>query len=247
MKDMNRIVALCVVALMSLMALPALAFTPDDEVLGDALRKAYGPLTSWEAEMTFPEYPGVSVDLWYNKGKWRQEWSAGDKAVGVGIGTNTVASCVAGDFALSPMVFWMPPSPLDSWKEWGVNFEVRNFGFCEDQPCFMIGAEPGDETMPTIYLNNEDHAPLLLRFVSTSGVTTVTYQNYRSFAGYRVPQKIQITVGEKSLECAVKWKVVKQAEDGALYARDGLDPTPCAQPPAPFDFLRDTFRAPSVQ
>lgn len=241
---MKRILALILVA-MTLLAVPASAFVPDDEELTALLNKNYGPLTSWEAEMTFPAYSGVSAIVWYARGKWRQSWQAGDKAEAVGMGGSVVASCVAGDFALSPLFVWMVPNPLEAWKTWGIDCASRNYGFCGDQPCFMIGAEPGDETSPTVHLNNEDMSPLLVRYTADGRLISVVFSEYRTLAGYRVPQKAVVTVDGESLEVAVKWNSVMNADKEELFARDSVGTTPCAEPPAPFDFLRDSFRYPS--
>ncbi|WP_229594150.1 hypothetical protein [Pseudodesulfovibrio sediminis] len=243
---MKRI-AFLIIAFFALSALPALAFLPDDEELGAILQKTYGPLSSWEAEVTFPEYPGVSVNLWFNQGKWRQQWMAGDSVEAVGNGGNVVASCLEGGFAQSPMFLWVTPHPLKSWQRWGVDLTVRTFGFYSDQPCVMIGAAPDDSLAPAVYLNNEDHAPVFVRYSSPVGLTSVAYMDYRTYAGYRVPQKVVVTVGELRLECLVKWKTVKQADGEELYDRASLGHTVCVQPPAPFDFLRDTFRFPVTQ
>lgn len=244
---MKFIYALLAALLVSAFACPAFAFAPDDEELAASLRKNYGPMTSWEAHMEFPRYPGVSVDIWYARGKWRQEWHAGDQARAVGMGGNVAAACTAGNFALSPMFVWMVPNPVATWNSWGIESSRRNFGFCGDHPCFMIGANPGQDDAPAIWLNNEDYAPLLVRYMSDVGLTTVEFVEYKTFAGYRVPQKVIVTVGDESLECLVSWKRVNGADSEELYARDALDTTPCAEPSAPFQFLRDIFHYPQAK
>jgi len=241
--DMKRIFAFILVAT-TLLAAPVSAFVPDDEELTALLNTYYGPMTSWEAEMTFPDHPGVSVIVWYARGKWRQSWQAGDEAEAVGVGGSVVASCTAGEFALSPLFVWMVPNPLEAWKSWGIDCASRNYGFCGDKPCFMIGAEPGDTVSPTVHLNNEDMSPLFLRYIADGRRIAVVYSEYRTLGGYRVPQKVGVTVDGESLEVAVKWNAVMHADREELYARDSVDTTPCAEPPAPFDFLREAFRYP---
>jgi len=230
-----------------LFALPASAFTPNDEALSLQMQKNYGALTSWEAEMSFPSFPGVTVHIWYAHGKWRQEWKAGDTATAVGMNGSVVAKCTAESFPMSPLFVWMPPNPVATWRSWGADNATRNYGFCGDSPCFMFGAEPGDETSPAVFLNNEDLAPILVRFASGSGVTTVEFAQYRTLGGFRVPQMVTMNMGAESLEAKVKWIAVNRAEGEELYVRDALDSTPCAVPPSPFDILRDSFRYPQVQ
>nr|WP_287410510.1 hypothetical protein [Pseudodesulfovibrio sp.] len=244
---MKRLSAIVIVFLVVLTALPVSAFTPDDDELTGSLKKQYGPMRSWEAEMSFPNYSGVNVHVWYARGKWRQEWQAGDTATAVGIGGNVTGACTAGQFALSPLFVWMPPNPLDIWKSWGVAVDMRNYGFCGNQPCFLIGAEPGDDASPAVQLNNEDLTPLLVRYETSAGLTSVEFFNHKTVAGYSVPQKLVVTVGEASLEVTVKWIAVNGADSEELYVKESLSPIPCAEPPAPFDFLRNSFRYPSSQ
>lgn len=108
---------------------PASAFTPDDGELASQMQREFGALTSWEAEMAFPDYPGSTVHLWYARGKWRQEWKAGDSARAIGMGSSVVAACTVDQFPLSPMFVWMPPNPVETWKSWGWITPPRPMGF----------------------------------------------------------------------------------------------------------------------
>jgi len=227
--------------------LTASAFMPNDEDFSLLIQKNFGALTSWEAEMTFSKYPGTAVHIWYARGNWRQEWRAGDTAVAVGNAGTVVGKCTADDFALSPLFVWMPPNPLETWKAWGVDNATRNYGFCDDSPCFMIGAEPGDNTTPSIQLNNEDFSPILIRYASGAELTSVHYSDYRTLGGFRVPEKVVVNFDGDRLEADVKWIAVNRADGEELYARDALDGTPCAMPSAPFDILLKSFRYPSDQ
>lgn len=237
-----------VIASLCLFTLPALAFAPDDGELSVLMQKNYGALSSWEAEMSFPELPGVSAHLWYARGKWRQEWKAGDTAAAVGINGNVVARCTSDDFALSPLFVWMAPNPVETWKSWGVDNATRNFGFCDSLPCYMFGAEPGDETAASVQLNNEDMSPILVRFAVGESLISVRYSEYRTLGGFRVPETLVVTMGgDHTLEAKVKWIAVNRADGEELYSRDGLGNGPCAAPPPPFDILRDFFHYPVVK
>lgn len=236
------LVSVCV----SLLAGPAFGFTPDDEELTARLHKAYGGLTSWEAEMTFPDHPGVSVHLWYAKGKWRQEWSGGAKAVGMN--GSVVASCVEGSFSSSPLFVWMPNQPVETWKSWGIDSSINSFGFFDGYPSYLYGAEPGDETTPMVQLNNEDGSPLMVRYNTDNGLTTIQYGGYRTLGGFQVPQEVLVMIGgDIAIRAKVEWIAVDRAEGEELYARDALDATVCPAPASPFDLLRDSFQYPSAQ
>ena len=231
--------------LVCLFALPASAFTPDDVELGRLLHGKYGALSSWEAEMTFADYPGVTAHLWYARGKWRQEWTAGDKAVAVGVNGNVSVKCTAGEFPLSPLFVWMVPDPVAAWKSWGVDNATASYGFHDDLPCYLFGADPGDDTSPAVFMNNESMAPLLVRYGSGTGLTTVEYGDYRTLGGFDVPRSVTVTRDGRELAATVKWIAVNRADSEELYAREALDPAPCAEPPEPFAILSDLFRYPA--
>ena len=233
--------------LLCLTAMPAHAFMPDGEELAARLQKNYGPMRSWQARMTFPDHPGVSVGLWYSMGKWRQEWQAGDKAVAVGSLGNVVGACTAGQFPLSPMFVWMLPNPVKAWQSWGVDVTVGDYGFCGDDPCLMLGADPQAPASPSVRLNNEDYAPLLIRYATDEGMVTVEYSDYKTYAGYRVPQKVVVRSDAGELAASIEWLRLNGADDEALYSRDMLDSAPCAEPPSPFDTLRELFRYPKAR
>lgn len=238
---------LSAVLLACLFAAPAHAFVPDDEELASHIRKVYGPLTSWEAEMTFPEYPNVTVNLWYSRGMWRQEWKAGDTATAIGVNGRVAGKCTAEPFPLNPMFVWMVPNPVETWRSWGVDNATRVYGFCEEAPCMMLGAEPGDDMLPSVHLNNEDMSPLMIRYPVGQSMTTVVFSEYRTKSGFRVPQKVTLHMGDTTLEAYLKWKSVLDSDNRELYSRDALDGTPCASPPAPFDILRDHFHYPEAK
>lgn len=109
----------------------------------------------------------------------------------------------------------------------------------------MIGAEPGDTSLPVVELNNEDMSPVLIRYSSDIGMISVHFSEYKTLGGFRVPQSVDMTFGGDSLlKATVKWIAVNRADDEVLYARDALDVTPCASPPTPFDILQQSFRYP---
>lgn len=240
--------AFALFVLLALFAAPVSAFTPDDQELAMVIQKEYGALTSWEAEMTFPDYPGTSVHIWYARGKWRQEWKAGDIAKAVGVNDSVVAACTPGKFPVSPLFVWMPPNPVEAWKSWGVDNATSVYGFCDDNPCYMLGADSLDTMLPAVYLHNEDVSPLQLRYNSGLGSTQVEFSEYKTLGGFRVPQKVAVTTGGALLLTAqVKWIAVNRADDEMLYDRDSLESAPCATPPPPFDILLQGFRYPAAQ
>ncbi len=164
------------------------------------------------------------------------------------MGGNVTASCTPDEFALSPLFVWMPPNPVETWKSWGVDNATSVYGFCEDAPCYILGAESDDSTLPSVFLNNEDMSPIQIRYNSSLGSTTIQFSEYRTLGGFRVPQKVVATQGEETfLNAKVKWIGVNRADDEMLYARDALSATPCATPPSPFDILRQSFHFPVAE
>jgi hypothetical protein len=241
---LKLISSLSLFLLLCVLTLPVAAFTPDDAELSSLLKRNYGGLTSWEAVMSFPGSPGVSAHVWYARGRWRQEWKAGDTARAVGVNDSIVAACTEGGFALSPLFVWMPSDPVSTWKSWGVDNATRGYGFCDESPCFMLGAESGDGTSPAVFLNNEDMSPLMFRYATRDGLMTIRFSAYRTHGGFQLPERVAVDMAGQIVEASVKWIAVNRADSEELYARDAFDATPCAVPPSPFDVLRDIFRYP---
>ena len=243
---MHQLIRLAFTALFMLaLSGAALAFTPDEAELSKRLNAAYGPLTSWEAEMTFPDHSGAKARIWYARGKWRQEWTAGDTAAAVGVGGSVVAACTAGDYALSPMFVWMVPNPIETWKSWGVSNSTASFGFCDGTPCYRFGVESDDQTLPAVHLNNEDMSPLLVRYLVDETLVSVRFGDYATLGGFQVPRSVTTVIGaDDVIEARLAWKAVNQAKDEERFAREAFDDAPCASPPQPFGLLRDSFRLP---
>jgi len=225
-------------------SLPAFAFAPDDSELTELLHENYGALSSWEAEMTFPEFPDVSAHLWYARGKWRQEWNSGAQAVG--INGHGLSKCTAEEFAVSPLFVWMVPNPVETWKAWGVDNATRSLGFCDDLPCYMYGADEDDKTSPAVYLNNEDFSPIMIRFLSEGTLFSVNYGEYTTFKGFRLPEMVRVTMGgDRVLMVKVKWIEVNRANGEDLYSGNSLSVKQCLSPPSPFDILGEFFHYPA--
>ena len=229
--------------LMILVASTALAFTPDDVELGRQLRVRYGALTSWRAEVAFPEYPRVAVNIWWSKGDWRQEWvENGTTFTAVGSGASVTASCPA-SFPLSPLLVFMPVGPVDAWKGWGVDNATRGYGFCDGAPCFIMGADPTNQTLPMIQLDNETFAPLLLRFGRTNPVE-ISFADFVVSKGFALPGSGRIVQGGRRLAFTVKWTDLLVPVEPGLFDGSALGGSLCIEPSQPFGLLRDILRIP---
>jgi hypothetical protein len=141
----------------------------------------------------------------------------------------------------------MVPHPVRAWQAWGVDVTSGSYGFCGEAPCLMLGASPEDGDKPAVYLNNEDLAPLMVRYASQTGMISVEFSDYRTYAGYRVPQAVTVRTERGELAARVEWVRLNGADAEELYASDALDAAACAEPPQPFGFLRESFRYPGAQ
>ena len=224
-----------------------LAFTPNDVELAAQMRAAYGGLSSWKAQVTYPEYPDVATTVWWSGGKWRQEWTgvAGQPAVAVGVGGGVLASCPAA-FPVNPVLAFMPTRPVEAWKAWGVDNATRQYGFCGDSPCFIMGADVTDETLPAIRLDNETMAPLLLR-LGGAVPSTVTFGDYAVHKGFALPGSGEVIFADGStLAFTVTWTDLLQADDPGLYDASTVPGGALCLPPGePFGSLLERFRIPS--
>lgn len=241
---MQRIVAFVLAAVMVFSATAAFAFTPDDKELSSRLGKAYGALQSWRVEMSFPDFPDVRATVWQHGPRWRQEWSASSmkgKAVAVGSVSGVGAACPS-DFPLPPTLFWNMPGQVEYWKSAGVDNATGGFGFVGDHPSLVIGADPGDESRPQVWLDNETMALLRVRLATSGGFMDIRFRQYAFEGGFQVPEagEVQLASG-RSVEFMLEWTDLNGAADPALYdaaeIRSAAMTGDCPAPPAPFDTL----------
>ncbi|WP_147821109.1 hypothetical protein [Salidesulfovibrio onnuriiensis] len=183
--------------------------------------------------------------------KWRQQWTAADSnatAVSVGVGPKVLAACPGGAAPLPIMLYWQTPDPVGIWRQLGVDNATAAFSFCEEAPCFILGAEPEDANSAQVRLNNETKALLLLRFYNQGVPIQFSFQDYATRKGFEFPGKGILAVGEQpGVRFSIQWDEINQAGDAGLYSPEKVNSEysdgNCGALPPVFQRLRTSFNS----
>lgn len=233
----NLIFVLTVLAVGFVSITPARAFFPSDDEISSSIHSSYARFDSYEVEITFPEYPTQSLKIYNNKNKWRQDWTVSGES------NSTVSSAVGYLFDIDQVcpygaVFpipltsiWMPRDPIQDWVELGVNNVTKSYGFSDNIPALIIGAETGDDNSTQVWLDNENFT--LLKFIrSTSdGKVEFKFDSYERFGGFNLPKTCTISFpGLESIDVEFKWISVNKNLDSSLFNEKNVRNLPCNLP-----------------
>ncbi|WP_432736174.1 hypothetical protein [Maridesulfovibrio sp. FT414] len=248
LEKFNKFIVFSVLAASLLFCSPARAFFPSDEEINDIMYQKYGALTSYEAVFTFPSEPGTSLTIRRGHDHWQQEFRSSPDtnstvaARNIGQYFKTVTQCPAdGNMPVSVLQIWAPEDPVSDWISIGMTNSTKSYGFHEDIPVFVFGAESGDENSPQIRFDNESFAPL--KIVLGAG-RTVTFGSYSKFAGFMLPHSGSFKVGEEVMEFRIEWKEIRNKFSPSLFSAAGLKKqTGCSIPSGPvYDVLEKCLK-----
>ncbi len=225
---------LTVLAATLLVCSPARAFFPSDQDIDETMYRNYGALTSYEAVITFPSEPGTSLTLRRGYDRWQQTFSCADgnatvAAESVGQYFKTIAQCPQnGDMPVSVLQLWAPDDPVNDWMSAGFSNGTRSYGFYEDTPVFVFGAQAGDENSPQIWFDNENFVPL--KIILGAG-RSITFGGYSKFAGFILPHSGTLTSGDETVDFRIEWKGIRKKIASALFSPVAVKKkTGCAVP-----------------
>lgn len=246
-KNLYSYLVFSVLAVSLFISSPARAFFPSDEGIDETMYRNYGTLTFYEAELTFPSEPGTTLVIKRGHDHWQQTFTeAGTNATveakSVGQYFKTIAQCpTEADMPVSVLQFWTPDDPVSDWMEMGVSNSTRSYGFSEDTPAFIFGADQGDDTVPQIWFNNENFAPLK---VVLGPQREISFGTYSKFAGFMLPHTGTLKVGEEVLDFRVQWKSVRKKIAPSVFAPAAIKKSKgCAVPSgAVFEFLKKCLK-----
>lgn len=246
-KNLNTYVILSVLAVSLSFSSPARAFFPSDEGIDETMYRKYGALTSYEAELTFPSDPGTTLVIKRGHDHWQQTFTeAGSNATveakSVGQYFKTISQCPAGVGMPVPMLqFWAPDDPVADWMSIGMTNATKSYGFHEDTPSFVFGAEQGDDMSPQIWFNNENFAPLK---VVLGQEQEITFGTYSKFAGFMLPHTGTLKMGEEVLNFNIQWKSIRKKMSPAIFTPAAIKKSKnCGFPSGSvFEFLKKCLR-----
>ncbi len=222
LKNINTYVTFLVLAVSLLVCSPARAFFPSDEELNDTMYHNYGALTSYEAVLTFPSEPGTKLAIFRGHDHWQQTYTSSEvsnstvTAKAVGQYFKPIAQCPANAGMPVPVLqIWAPDDPVSDWMSIGATNATKSYGFYEETPVFVFGAEPGDDVSPQVWLDNETFAPL--KIVLGEG-RAITFGTYSKFAGFMLPHSGTINVGDEVIDFRVEWKGIRKKISPSVFS-----------------------------
>ncbi len=247
-KKFQSYVILTVLAVSLLICSPARAFFPSDGDINDTMYQKYGALTSYEAVLTFPAEPGTSMTIRRGHDHWQQTFSSRPDsnstitAESVGQYFKTIAQCPDNaQMPVSVLQLWAPDDPVSDWMSIGMSNSTRSYGFYENTPVFVFGAQAGDDHSPQIWFDNENFAPL--KMILGSG-RVITFGGYTKFAGFMLPHTGTMQVDGESLDFMIEWKGIRKKLSPAVFSATAIKKQDgCSAPYGPvFDLLKKCLK-----
>lgn len=246
-KNLNTYVIFSVLAVSLFFSSPARAFFPSDNDLNETMYQKYGALTSFEAELTFPSEPGTILVIRRGHDHWQQTFTESEsnatvQAKSVGQYFKTIAQCpVDAGMPVSLLQFWAPDDPVSDWMSIGMTNSTKSYGFHEDIPAFVFGAEQGDDISRQIWFNNENFAPLK---IVLGPQQEIIFGTYSKFAGFVLPHTGILKMGEEQLDFNIKWKSIRKKIAPAVFSPVAVKKSKgCAVPSGQvYEFLKKCLK-----
>ncbi|WP_027179264.1 hypothetical protein [Maridesulfovibrio bastinii] len=245
----NLIIVFAVLAVILVTFGPARAFFPSDEEISSSVHSSYARFDSYEAQITFPDYPGQTLNISADHSRWRQDWTVQysenattTSAVGVLLDVDRV--CPEGAAFPVPLIqLWLPQDPVQDWMSLGVNNATRSYGFSDDTPVLVFGAEIGDDASPQVWLSNENYAPIKIIFNSMNGKTELDFGSYKRIGGFELPESGNIVSAGNKVAFQIKWISVNKHLDPSIFSEDSIENSSCILPEGePFYTFRSSLR-----
>jgi len=223
-------IIMTVLALGSLnMASTCFAFFPKSGEVAEHVRREMKPLSSFQAILSFPDYPEITCNLWVQGETWRQEFVDASKEsprlARVALGTQTALARVfpdQGHAALPWLVIWQ--FPVSAWIDKGMDPAVMSYQFLVDRPCLVMGAQDGQLQATQLWIDNERYVPLRVLSHKGDGGCDLIWGEWERIGNFWLPHKIWYTIGgQPPLEIHVRWNGVNIPLNKDLFSPRVMD------------------------
>ena len=154
----------------------------------------------------------------------------------------TFAQCPAdAGMPVSLFQLWTPDDPVADWMGMGMTNATRSYGFYDDTPAFVLGAEQGDLNSPQIWFDNENFSPVK---IVLGPHREISFGTFSKFAGFMLPHTGILRVGDETLNFRVEWKSIRKKISPSVFAPAAIRKSKgCGQPSgAVFNFLKECLK-----
>lgn len=211
------------------MASTCFAFFPKPGEVAEDVRREMQPLSSFQAIVSFPDYPEITCNLWVQGETWRQEFVDASKEsprlARVALGTQTSLARAfprQGRAVLPWLVIWQ--FPVSTWIDKGMDPTVMSYQFLLDRPCLVMGAEDGQLLATQLWIDNERHVPLRVMWQKENGSCDLIWDEWSRIGNFWLPHRIWYTGdGQRSLEMHVRWNGVNIPLNKDLFSPRVMD------------------------
>ena len=201
--------------LLALLLLPSAGqgFFPETQEVAKQVGKQFSRMQSWQAVLTLARESGLRIHCWRREASWRQEWVSRTNATArvvraaLGEGKRLLASYPpAYEFPLPPLQFGGMSQPLEIWRSWGVETEIKSYQFFAHRPCIVLGARFGNLDRPQVWIDLEEGVPL--RMINVRGLQWIWKDYYRA-GNVSLPHVMAIVLpGGERFSLEIIWKGV---------------------------------------
>jgi hypothetical protein len=205
------------------------AFFPQPGEVAERVRKEMKPLSSFQAILSFPDYPEITCNLWVQGETWRQEFvdASGEspRLARVALGTHTSlvrAFPDQGRAALPWLVIWQ--FPVSTWTDKGMDPAVMSYQFLLDRPSLVMGAKDGELQATQLWIDNERHVPLRAMWQKGYGGCDLIWDEWARIGNFWLPHRIWYAAdGQHPLEIRVRWNGVNVPLNKDLFSPRIMD------------------------
>jgi hypothetical protein len=199
-------------------------FTPPFESVRGTVLAQLESLKRYQVDIVPTETPDLLIRHWQDGTFWRQEWILTQSQertslllAAVGQGDILNASFPAYRSIPLPLLSIWSPATRPWWNAYRIDTGVMNYGFLEDRPSLIIGADYGQTKVPQLWLDNERFTPLRLLLPEND----LKWANYQKVGNHWLPGRMIVTFPDTNpYAFTITWRGVNAVLSQELFSRE---------------------------
>ncbi len=190
--------------------------------------KQIASLSSFQAILSFPDYPEFSCNLWVKGSTWRQELietvNGNARVVQASLGTGNNLSAAFPEKTQAPfpmLLVWK--FPLARWIAFGTNPQAMSYGFLKDRPCLVLGDREGGEGTVQYWIDTERDIPVRAIVQKNAGRYDLIWDESARVGTFWLPHRMWLTQNqEPALQVRIRWNGVNIPLRDTLFSVDAF-------------------------
>jgi hypothetical protein len=214
--------------LLLLLLFPTLGsgFTPSFENVRKALHVQLEGLSRYQVDITPIDTSDLLIRYWQDGPLWRQEWilthsRERTSLLLAAIGRGETLNASFPEYRSIPLpflTFWNPAS-RPWWDAYRINTSILTYGFLDDRPSLIIGAEYGQTKVPQLWVDNERFTPLRLLLPEFD----LKWKNYQKVGNHWLPGAMVVTFPDTDpYAFTITWRGVNAAMSHDRFSRENF-------------------------